>query len=272
MHPVVFRIPVPGFLEFLFGDFITIHGYGLMIVIGAVAGVIYVAWQTRKKYNVPFETINTLFLLLLAAAFIGGKVFLFFERPSFYAGNLSELISGRGFVFYGSLLFCIPVMLLFFKKQNLPVMPMLDIMAVTTCIVHFFGRLGCFMAGCCHGIVSDGPLAVVFTDPVCLAPLNQPLHPTQLYSALMIALILSILLIIRSKKRFDGQLFLTYLMLYAIGRSVIEIFRGDISRGYVIEGIISHSQFISLFIFAVTAVFYYKLLKKNKTKYTAKTL
>lgn len=148
---------------------------------------------------------------------------------------------------------------------------MLDIMAVTTCIVHFFGRLGCFMAGCCHGTEWHSHFSVTFTDPACLAPLNTPLHPTQLYSALMILIILITLILLKRNKRFDGQLFLTYLMAYAAGRSVIEVFRGDLSRGFVIENYLSHSQFISLLVFLGGAVFYYNFSKKSKLTHTKQT-
>ncbi|ELR69308.1 Prolipoprotein diacylglyceryl transferase [Fulvivirga imtechensis AK7] len=263
MHPILFEIPLPDFLKNWFGEYLTIYSYGFFIVIGAILSVTYVAWQTKKKFDLSFDAVNTLFLLLLLAAIIGGKALLFFERPAFYLKNFGDLLSGRGFVFYGSLLFTIPTMLWFFKKHRLPTRPMLDIMAITTCIVHFFGRLGCFMAGCCHGIEWHGPLAVVFSDSACLAPLNTPLHPTQLYSALMILSILIGLHFLKSKKKFEGQLFLTYLMVYAIGRSVIEVFRGDVSRGFVVEGYLSHSQFISLLIFVIAAFFYYEYLKKS---------
>ncbi|MEM1406261.1 MAG: prolipoprotein diacylglyceryl transferase family protein, partial [Bacteroidota bacterium] len=257
MHPVLFKIPVPDFLEGIFGEFFTVHAYGFFIVLGAVVGLTYVASESKKDFKLPFDKVNTLFLLLLFAAVVGGKVFLYFEDPERYAGNLKGLFSGKGFVFYGSLLFCIPTMLWFFKKNKLPVLQMLDIMAVTTCLVHMFGRMGCFMAGCCHGIEWHGPLAVTFTDPVCLAkPLNTPLHPTQLYSAALIFSIMIALLFIKKRKQFHGQLFLSYLILYAIGRSVIEIFRGDMSRGYVIEGYLSHSQFISLLVLLSSVYFY----------------
>lgn len=264
MHPILFEIPIPGFLQGFFGSTFTIYSYGFMIVLGAISGISYVAYQTKKKFDLPFERVNTLFLLLLAAAYIGGKAFLFFEKPAHYLDNFSALLSGRGFVFYGSLLFTIPTMLWYFKKNKLPAQKMLDIMAITTCIVHIFGRMGCFLAGCCHGVEWHGPLAVTFTDPVCMAkPLGTPLHPTQLYSVTLILTILVVLLIIKKYQKFEGQLFLSYILLYAIGRSIIEIFRGDISRGFVIDGILSHSQFISLVMLLVGGYFYYKLYNKN---------
>lgn len=256
MHPILFR----------FGDLFTVYSYGFCIVLGAIAGVSYVAYQTKKRYNLSFDHINTLFLVLLLAAIIGGKVFLFFERPEYYTNNFSALLTGRGFVFYGSLLFCIPTMLYFFKKHKLPTLPMLDIMAITTCIVHFFGRLGCLFAGCCYGIEWHGPLAITFTHEKCLAPTETPLHPTQLYSAGMILAILLILIFIKKIQKFNGQLFLLYLMLYAFGRSIIEIFRGDISRGFVIDNVLSHSQFISLLVISGALYFYLKISKDPKHK------
>lgn len=263
MHPVLFKIPVPGFAQHLFGEYLTIYSYGFFIVLGAIAGVSFLAYETKKKYQLPFDKVNSLFLLLLITAFVGGKVFLFFEDIPKYADDPALLLSGRGFVFYGSLLFCIPAMLVFFKANRLPVLPMLDIMAIVTCIVHAFGRMGCFMAGCCHGIEWHGPLAVAFSDPACLArPLNTPLHPTQLYSVTMILLILITLLIIKNRKQFNGQLFIIYLIMYAIGRSIVEIFRGDLSRGFVIGNSVSHSQFISFMVICVALFFYFKLKKR----------
>lgn len=259
MHPVLFSLPLPEFLHgFMPADF-NVFSYGFFIALGAVLGVVYTTIQGKKHFGLKFDDINTLFILLIVAAFIGGKFFLIFENSSYYISNPLAFLSGTGFVFYGSLLFCIPVMLYYFKKKKLPVLHMLDIMAITTCIVHLFGRLGCFMAGCCYGVHWEGPLAVVFTDPLCMAPLNQPLHPTQLYSAGMIALILVFLLIKKQNKKFHGQIFLLYLMSYPVGRSIIEIVRGDTSRGFVFQDLISNAQFVSLIIFFVALYFYRKL-------------
>jgi phosphatidylglycerol:prolipoprotein diacylglycerol transferase len=153
-------------------------------------------------------------------------------------------------------------MLLFFKKNNLPTLAMLDIMAIVTCIVHGFGRLGCFMAGCCYGLPSGNFLAVVFTDPVCQAPLHTPIHPTQLYEATFIFCLIIALLFLKKRKSFDGQVFLVYLIGYACGRSIVELFRGDIERGFVIKDVISISQFISMLIIGTALVFYVKLNRK----------
>ncbi|MBK5278004.1 MAG: prolipoprotein diacylglyceryl transferase, partial [Bacteroidia bacterium] len=135
---------------------------------------------------------------------------------------------------------------------------------VVTCIVHGFGRIGCFMAGCCYGIPTDSVFGVTFTHAACQAePLNTPLHPTQLYEAGFIFCLLAVLYFLKSRKRFEGQLFLLYLIFYAIGRGVLEIFRGDVARGFIFSDWLSHSQLISLIIIGV-AGFYYIRLSKTK--------
>jgi phosphatidylglycerol---prolipoprotein diacylglyceryl transferase len=251
VHPILFQI-----------GSITIYTYGFCIAVGAVLAFSYMAWQGKKQFQLSFDSANTLFIVLVLSAIVGGKVFFFFESPSYYVKNFGELFSGSGFVFYGSLLFCIPAMLLFFKKNNLPVLGMLDIMGMVTCIVHGFGRLGCFFAGCCYGTHTDSLLGVMYSHEKCQAPLNTSLHPVQLYESLFIFLLLGALWLMRGRKKFSGQLFLIYLMAYAAGRSILELFRGDEARGYIIPDWLSHSQFIALMVIAISAIVYLRLNKK----------
>ena len=82
----------------------------------------------------------------------------------------------------------------------------------------------------------------------------------------MILTILAILLMMKRHQRFDGQLFFAYIMMYAIGRGIIEIYRGDEERGYIVDGLISHSQFISILVIAVTLYFYFRFKKKGSLK------
>jgi phosphatidylglycerol---prolipoprotein diacylglyceryl transferase len=254
MHPILFEV-----------GGVTVYSYGFMIALGSIAGVTYMAIQGKKEVGLTFDQANALFLCIFAAAFVGGKVFLFFEDVSYYLKYPVKLVTGRGFVFYGSFLFTIPTMLWFFKKQGINTYKMLDVMAITTCLVHIFGRLGCFLAGCCHGRPTSSMIGVTFTDVACYAdPLNTPLFPSQLMEAIYIFIIMMILLDLRKRRKFYGQLFLLYIMLYAIGRSILEIYRGDSARGFIIEDYLSHSQFIALILLGVCAYIYGVLARKNK--------
>jgi phosphatidylglycerol:prolipoprotein diacylglycerol transferase len=156
-------------------------------------------------------------------------------------------------------------MLWFFRKHKIPTLGMLDIMAAVTCIVHGFGRMGCFLAGCCYGKPTQSWFSVIFTDPACQAePLNSPLIPTQLLEAGYLFSLLGVLLFLRKRKQFDGQLFLLYLIAYAIGRGILELYRGDIDRGFVLGNLISNSQLVSLVLISLAIFFYVRLKRKSQ--------
>ncbi len=267
MHPILFEFNTPEWLQGIFPAIIRMNTYGTMIAIGAILGYTYLARRLKRKYGVSPESSQNLFIILLVAGFVGGKLFFYFEDFSPYLANPKLMIEkiGGGFVFYGSLLFCLPVVIWFAKRHKVPLLQMLDGIAITACIAHIFGRMGCLGAGCCHGVVAEGlPWAITYSDPMCAAsPLDTPLHPTPIYSILLIGSILLLLLWAEKKQGFDGQLFLTYAFLYTIGRSIIEEFRGDEARGFVFDGLLSHSQLISL-IFLIAVVAGYVYLYKNK--------
>jgi phosphatidylglycerol---prolipoprotein diacylglyceryl transferase len=262
MHPILFEV-----------GSVTIYTYGFCIAIGALLGLTYMTWQGKKQFGLTFDATNSLFIFIVVAAIIGGKVFFFFEDPAYYVKNVGKLFTGSGFVFYGSFLFAVPVMLWFFKRHKIPTMAMLDVMAVVTCIVHGFGRVGCFMAGCCYGKPTESIFGVTFTNPVCQAePLNTPLHAAQPYEAGFIFCLLAILTILKARKQFDGQLFLLYLIIYSVGRAVLEIFRGDLARGFIVKDWLSHSQFISIIIIVVAGICYLRLSKKRQATKQTKSL
>jgi phosphatidylglycerol:prolipoprotein diacylglycerol transferase len=125
---------------------------------------------------------------------------------------------------------------------------MCDIFAPAIALGHVVGRLGCYFAGCCYGRPTSLPWGITFHDPFAASyvgtPLGVPLHPTQLYEAGAELLILGVLLFAEKKGRpFAGRTFWAYMLLYAVSRFVIEIFRGD-ERGMIIG--LSTSQFISV--------------------------
>ncbi len=250
MHPILFEL----------GSF-TVYAYGFFIVLGATLGYLFLSRSANKVYGIDKDKISSLLLWIFVSAFIGGKVFFYLENPKLYLNDPTSMLSnlGNGFVFFGSLLFAVPTTIWFFRKQGWNVWGMLDLLAFTTLIVHATGRVGCLLAGCCHGVPTDSMFGITFTHPMCQAePLNTPLHPTQIYEFLTLTAIFIFLYWFRKFKSFDGQLFLLYVILYSVGRSIIETVRGDEERGYLIDGILSHSQSISLVLIAIAAYVYFK--------------
>lgn len=256
MHPELFSI-----------GGMTIHTYGFMIMLGAIFGYIYMSTSVRKELNIQSEKIQNLAILIIVAAFVGGKLLFYLEKPGYYFSSWENMANSfrTGFVFYGSLLFAIPTVVWYFKKEKFPLWPLLDHIAITGAIIHAFGRMGCFFAGCCYGKETESFLGISFTDASSQAkPLHTDLHPTQLYSVAMILTILVILVMLKRHGRLAGRLIFVYVTLYAAGRSIIEIFRGDLARGFIIEGWLSHSQFISILVIAAAAVAYSVGYKKGK--------
>ena len=167
-----------------------------------------------------------------------------------------NIFSG-GFVFYGSFITIIFVVIWYLKNHSIEVLPMLDILAITTIILQILGRTGCFFAGCCYGLPTNSAFGVVFPTSNHLT-----VHPTQLYEVFVLLLILTFLLIIKKRKHFQGQIFLLYISLYGISRFILEFFRGD-TRGYIIQDTLSHSQFIATIILLITLLFYKKLKQQT---------
>lgn len=264
MYPELLRFKTPGFLQGLFGDHIVIYSYGVMILTGVVLGFLYALWR-GKKLGLNLDRTSEMFIWAFLAVFIGGKVFFYFEDIGLYIKEPSKIIDdiGSGFVFYGSFLFAVPTFIWFFRKNKLPVLETFDIIAVSGALVHGFGKLGCFMAGCCHGKVCHPSQGVVFSHPKSAAePLGQPLYPVQLYDAAMILGIVLFMIWLHNRKQFHGQLILVYTLVYGVGRSITEEFRGDEARGFLFNGLLSHSQFIAIFILLGGGYIYYRLYTK----------
>jgi phosphatidylglycerol:prolipoprotein diacylglycerol transferase len=169
-----------------------------------------------------------------------------------YANNPRSLVEvlRSGGVFYGGLIAATTVGIWYMKNHRHPAWKIADMGAPSIALGEAIGRWGCFAAGCCYGKPTNGPLGVRFTDPFAHdavgTPLDVPLHPTQIYLSVNAFLIFLILQWAYRRRTFDGEVFWLYVLLYAITRGLIENFRGDSVRGFLIPGVLSTSQFIGL--------------------------
>lgn len=254
MHPVLFEFDTPQWLKGVLPAHMVIYSYGFFIALGIMASFMFML-PRLKKYGINADTLSNLYLWSIVAAFVGGKLFFYLEDPGKYLSNPSLMLKslGGGFVFYGSLIFVVPTLYWQLKKLKMPVWPFFDVLAFGGPILHSFGRIGCFMAGCCHGEVCHNALGVTYTHLKSAAePLNVPLYPTQLFDIGVNLLILATLFVWKKHQRFNGQLFLIYIMMYGVGRAIVEEFRGDEARGFIFDGWLSHSQAIAVGLIAVS--------------------
>lgn len=246
---------------FSIGKF-TIHGYGLMIALGFLFALIYGNWQCKKQ-GLDDDFFFNLAMFVLIFGWLGGKVlFIIVEFKQFLASPMS-VIGSEGFVVYGGIISGIATIYVYCKLKKANFFEYIDIIAAGVAINQCLGRVGCFLAGCCYGRETTSALGVVFPEG-CMAPAGVKLLPTQLFSAgadLLMFVVLFIL--INNKKYIKGVPTAVYLIGYAIGRSIIECFRSD-ARGAV--GVLSTSQFISIFMGIVGVILLICIVKKNKER------
>lgn len=256
MHPVLIR----------FGP-ITIHTYGFLIAVGFLVALWLAAIQAKRE-GIPAGKIMDLGFYILIAAIIGSRLFFVLVNAAHYIHHPLDIFKlwEGGLVFYGGILLAVPVTIWYVRKTGMDLWVTADIFAPSIAIGHAFGRLGCLAAGCCHGRpAEDLPWGIIFTDPECLAPINVPLHPTQLYESAGELFIFFTLVIMRTRKAFQGQLFMMYLIFYAVLRFIVEVFRGDTGRGFILEGL-SVSQGISILIFLAGVAGFVFLKKRSKNR------
>ncbi len=224
---------------------VTIHGYGLMIAIGVLCAMI-IGVRRAKSKGLSADIVMNLGIIVLVAGFVGAKLlFCIVELPSFLKDPLS-ILSGSGFVVYGGIIAGILAAMLYCRKKGVSFLQHFDLIIPSVAVAQGFGRIGCFLAGCCYGAHTDLPIGIVFENSA-LAPNGIPLFPTQLVSSAGDFLIALVLILFARKARSAGKVAGLYLILYSVGRFAIEFFRSD-ARGSV--GALSTSQFIAFFMLA----------------------
>jgi phosphatidylglycerol:prolipoprotein diacylglycerol transferase len=230
---------------------ITLYGYGLMIVTGIIAAYAVAEYRARRLC-LNHERIFALTFWSLIGGLLGAKLLYYITQIREILSNPEILLNvSDGFVVYGGIIGGILAGFLYCKKAKLNFLQYFDLVIPSVALAQGFGRIGCFLAGCCYGAETTSPWGIVFHESA-FAPNGVRLVPTQLISSGLDFLNFFVLLILAGKKKADGQIAGFYLIFYSAGRFVLEFFRGDLIRGSV--GGLSTSQFISIFTFAVGCV------------------
>lgn len=228
---------------FSIGPF-TVYGYGLMVGIGIVTAYLLVEHLARKKKLDP-EPVFGLTIFSVIGGFAGSKLLYFLTRLGDIIKDVSVIRDvATGWVVYGGIIGGILTAIIYCKVKKMEFLRYLDIALPAVAMAQGFGRVGCFLAGCCYGMPTDSWCAITFTESA-YAPNGVPLVPTQLISSGLDFLLFGVLLFLLFKLKAPGQVGGFYLVFYSIGRFILEFYRGDLIRGNV--GTLSTSQFISIF-------------------------
>jgi len=249
MYPVLFKIgPV------------TIYTYGVMVALGLIVGL-YLAIKQAKREQINPNKIIDLFFWIVISGFIGARiVYIFTELDYFLRHPLRIVFANEGFVFYGGFITAFLAAFWYVKRRKMQPWKIADIFAPYIALGHSIGRLGCFFYGCCYGRPTNNWIGMVFPPESPAGQLGVAVIPTQLISSLTLLAIFCTLITVRKYKKFHGEVFWLYVLLYAIARFIIEFFRGD-PRGHI--GVFSTSQFIGIFM-AIAAVV---MLLRLRTKF-----
>jgi phosphatidylglycerol---prolipoprotein diacylglyceryl transferase len=246
VHPIAFE----------FGP-LTIHWYGVMIAIAFLAGL-WTAIGRARRENIPGESIADVVLWLMVGSIIGARVVYVttYWHEEFADQPFTEIFAvwHGGLVYYGGLIGGIVAGVIYIWWRKMPLWKTADVLAPSIALGSFFGRAGCLLNGCCYGRRTDLPWAITFTNPVAHdlsgTPLNVPLHPTQIYDGLLNLALYAFLAWLFRRKKFDGEIFATYLICYSITRSIVECFRGDYSALHYHLGL-SPAQWVSVPMFII---------------------
>ena len=200
---------------FSIGPF-TVHGYGLMIAIGVLAAL-FIAEARAKKRDMNADVLYPLTLVCVVFGFASAKVLFCIVEWRQFIKNPLQLLTGNGFVVYGGIIGGVLAAFLYCRLKKLNFWDYFDIVLPSVAVAQGFGRIGCFLAGCCYGRETDSFLGIAFTHSD-YAPNGVKLLPTQLFSAAGMFLIAGFLFWYAKKERKKGQVGALYLVLYSIGR------------------------------------------------------
>lgn len=231
---------------------LTIHTYGLLVAAAFIAALTMTA-RLARAYSISRQQVMDMAFVGVVWGILGSRILFILFHPSHYWAHPLEMFKvwEGGLVFSGGLVAVAAGMFLYSRHSQISFRRIGDLWVPGVALGQAIGRIGCFMAGCCFGRPLDNPLGVVFTHPDSLAPLNIPLHPTQLYSAFTGFLIAGILYMLHKRKKFEGQLLIWFFILHSTSRLLVERFRAD-HRGLIPGTEMSVTQLVALVLLGVS--------------------
>ncbi len=261
----------------LFGKHISF--YAISALIGFLVVFAFHQIYCKKK---EYDEIFMLFLLLFSmiGVVVGGHLLYAITMHKYiiaFFKNINTIDSFKtvmdylitifgGNVFYGGLLGGIFVAAIYLRKRKFNVDPYIGVGTLCIPLFHTFGRIGCFLSGCCYGIECDFGFYFNYSSAPDCSGVRR--FPVQLVEALFELLIFITLFILFDKKKISGKMtFIGYMVSYSIARFFLEFLRGDTYRGHI--GVLSTSQFISILILSFFII--YLIVSVIRSKYKTKT-
>ncbi|HLH56390.1 MAG TPA: prolipoprotein diacylglyceryl transferase [Verrucomicrobiae bacterium] len=252
MHPIALQV-----------GSLTITWYGVMVATAFLVGLWNASRRAPTSGIIP-EKVLDLGPWLIVGTVIGARALyvISYWHEQFAGQPLVEIFKvwRGGLVYYGGLIGATSAGILYAKSKRLPLWRLGDVVAPSIALGSVFGRIGCLLNGCCYGRECDLPWAIHF--PYGHQTYPHGVHPTEVYDSLLNFILYLFLAWLYRRKKFDGEIFASYLIGYAVFRSFVEMYRGDYPQHYL-GGWATPAQLVSMGIF-VAGVILWLLLARFK--------
>jgi phosphatidylglycerol---prolipoprotein diacylglyceryl transferase len=215
LDPVAFRL-----------GSLSVSWYELMIALAVVTVLAWLVWQNRRARLMSSWDILVGALIAIPAGIVFSKLLHVADQPDLYIGHWGAIISAEGLTIWGAVLGAtLAVWIYSLIRRNFQFAPVMDLMVPGIILAQAVGRVGCTINGCCYGIPSDSPLAVIYTRTP-YAPLGTPVLPVTVFEIIFNLLVFAALLLLRGRLKKPGTLALIYFALYAAWRFGSDFLRG----------------------------------------------
>lgn len=208
--------------------FLSVRWYGIMVALAILTIVIWVGWHVRKARKESRITLDTVFMAALVgipSGVVVSRLLHVLDLWEYYSQHWNEIIGGMGLTIWGAIIGASLGIWVYSKIARIKFGYLSDLIAPGLVLAQIVGRIGCTVNGCCHGMECSLPWAVVYTHPASEAVLNVPVHPTQVYEIIFLALVFILILFLRNRIKPAGSLFIGYLAIYSCWRIGIDFIR-----------------------------------------------
>jgi len=250
----------------IYGPF-AIQGYGFFIALGVALCFYLLSNDSKLKAIISHNKLLTCFQIGFIGAILGGRALYFINHQSQF-NSLFDFFSlwRGGLSVLGAIGLTILSLVFYLKRNKIKALPFFDRVAVYAPLMQAFGRLGCFMSGCCYGQPTNHSWGITYNDIHSKAPLHIAIHPTQIYSSLLLFSVFFFLYFYLQKKQVrPGMIFLSYLSMISAVRFSVDFLRWDREFSPYAK-IFSISQILAILIFVCGIIGLLTIFfsKKNK--------
>ncbi len=217
-----------------------IYWYGVLVALGFLAAILHWTWRGKREGRPPGIG-SDLAVWAMVGGVLGGRLAYVIANGGYFAAHPAEIlrVDQGGLIFYGGFFGGCAAAGLFLRARKLPFWEFADFASSAVPLGHAFGRIGCFLNGCCYGRPTDAPWGV------CVADAHR--HPVPLYEAVLLAALYVALDAFARRRPVPGRGFALYLAGYGAIRLGLEFLRGDERRQWAR---LTVAQWISLALLA----------------------